>query len=103
MQAPPLFEKEEVREKLRKLPGGPAQPLTVHLRQEIDRINSVILLTVTRLKDLRLAVAGARMCQPFALSDGVPLLWCSSLEWFETMHSGVNGHPLSTLNISKHV
>ncbi len=62
-QAPPLFEKEEVREKLRKLPGGPSQPLTVHLRQEIDRINSVILLTVSRLKDLRLAVAGARTCR----------------------------------------
>ncbi|CAL8466541.1 g6077 [Coccomyxa elongata] len=57
-KAPPLFEKEDVREKLRKLPGGPSQPLTVHLRQEIDRINSVILLTVSRLKDLRLAVAG---------------------------------------------
>ena len=58
MQAPPPFEREEVREKLRKLPGGPTQPLTVHLRQEIDRINTVISLTVTTLRNLRLAVAG---------------------------------------------
>lgn len=65
-QAPPLFEKEEVREKLRKLPGGPAQPLTVHLRQEIDRMNLVVMLTVSRLKDLRLAVAGACSCQILA-------------------------------------
>lgn len=28
-QVPPLFDKEETRERLRKLPGGAAQPLTV--------------------------------------------------------------------------
>jgi dynein heavy chain len=58
MQAPPLFEREEVREKLRRLPGGPMQPLTVHLRQEIDRMNAVIVLAVSTLKNLRLAIAG---------------------------------------------
>lgn len=30
-QVPPLFEKEETRERLRKLPGGATQPLTVRL------------------------------------------------------------------------
>ncbi len=61
-QAPAQFEREEVREKLRRLPGGPSQPLTVHLRQEIDRINTVISLTTATLRNLRLAVAGARAC-----------------------------------------
>ena len=59
MQAPPAFEREEVRERLRRLPGGPAQPLTVHLRQEIDRLNNTIALTTTTLQNLRLAIAGA--------------------------------------------
>ena len=58
MQAPPLFGREDVREKLRKLPGGPTQPLTVHLRQEIDRLNIIITLTTTTLKNVRLAIAG---------------------------------------------
>ena len=49
-----------MREKLRKLPGGPTQPLTVHLRQEIDRLNIIITLTTTTLKNVRLAIAG--MC-----------------------------------------
>lgn len=61
-QAPAQFEREEVRERLRKLPGGPTQPLTVHLRQEIDRLNSVIALTTAALKNMRLAVAGACTC-----------------------------------------
>ena len=55
---PPLLSREEIREKLRKLPGGPTQPLTVHLRQEIDRLNSVVALSTATLKDLRLAIAG---------------------------------------------
>lgn len=59
LQAPPLFGREDVREKLRKLPGGPTQPLTVHLRQEIDRLNTVIALTTATLRNLRLAIAGA--------------------------------------------
>ena len=58
-QVPPLFEKEAVRERLQQLPGGPAQPLTVHLRQEIDRLNAVIALTTVTLRNLRLAIAGA--------------------------------------------
>jgi dynein heavy chain len=61
-QAPPQFEREEVRERLRRLPGGPAQPLTVHLRQEIDRLNTTIALTISTLQNLRLAIAGALRC-----------------------------------------
>ena len=51
-----------MRERLRKLPGGPAQPLTVHLRQEIDRVNVILALTATTLANLRLAIAGASSC-----------------------------------------
>jgi dynein heavy chain len=58
MQTPALFDKEEVRERLRRLAGGPMQPLTVHLRQEVDRLNIVIKLTTTTLQNLRLAIAG---------------------------------------------
>lgn len=57
-QVPQPFDKEEIRERLRKLQGGPTAPLNVHLRQEIDRLNLVIRLTTTTLKNLRLAVAG---------------------------------------------
>nr|Q39575.1 RecName: Full=Dynein gamma chain, flagellar outer arm [Chlamydomonas reinhardtii]7KZM_C Chain C, Dynein gamma chain, flagellar outer arm [Chlamydomonas reinhardtii]7KZN_C Chain C, Dynein gamma chain, flagellar outer arm [Chlamydomonas reinhardtii]7KZO_C Chain C, Dynein gamma chain, flagellar outer arm [Chlamydomonas reinhardtii]8GLV_AD Chain AD, Dynein gamma chain, flagellar outer arm [Chlamydomonas reinhardtii]8GLV_AX Chain AX, Dynein gamma chain, flagellar outer arm [Chlamydomonas reinhar len=57
-KAPPLFDKEETKEKLKKLPGGPTLPLTVHLRQEIDRLNIVTRLTTTTLKNLALAIAG---------------------------------------------
>uniref|UniRef100_A0A061RL16 Flagellar outer dynein arm heavy chain gamma n=1 Tax=Tetraselmis sp. GSL018 TaxID=582737 RepID=A0A061RL16_9CHLO len=57
-KAPPRFEAEDTKEKLRKLPGGPTQPLTIHLRQEIDRLNIIISLTVTTMKNLRLAIAG---------------------------------------------
>jgi hypothetical protein len=49
-KVPQCFEREETREKLRRLPGGPTQPLTVHLRQEIDRLNTIIALTTTTLK-----------------------------------------------------
>lgn len=56
---PPLFEREETRERLKKLPGGPTQPLTVHLRQEIDRLNVVLATTKATLTDLRLAISGA--------------------------------------------
>ena len=58
MQVPAVFEDEEVKERLRKMQGGPQMPLTVHLRQEIDRLNTVIVLTARTLKDLRLAIAG---------------------------------------------
>jgi hypothetical protein len=53
-----LFDKEEVRERLKKLPGGPTQPLTIHLRQEIDRLNIIVRLATTTLQNLRLAIAG---------------------------------------------
>ena len=57
-KVPPIFDREETKEKLKKLPGGPTLPLTVHLRQEIDRLNTVTRLTTTTLKNLRLAIAG---------------------------------------------
>lgn len=57
-QVPVLFDKEEVRERLKKLPGGPMQPLTIHLRQEIDRLNIIVRLATTTLQNLRLAIAG---------------------------------------------
>ena len=60
-QVPAPFDKEETRERLRKAPGGPAAPLNVHLRQEIDRLNTILRLTSTTLKNLRLAVAGAAL------------------------------------------
>ena len=61
-----MFDKEELREKLKKLPGGPTMPLNVHLRQELDRLNMVIKLTSSTLKNLRLAIAGT-----IALSGGL--------------------------------
>lgn len=66
MQVPAMFDKEELREKLKKLPGGPTMPLNVHLRQELDRLNIVIKLTSSTLKNLRLAIAGT-----IALSGGL--------------------------------
>ena len=57
-KVPETFEAEPTKDKLRKLPGGPTQPLTVHLRQEIDRLNIILDLTRSTLKNLRLAVAG---------------------------------------------
>ena len=63
VQIPSTFQLEEVKEKLRKLPGGPQTPLTVHLRQEIDRLNIIVQLTTTTLNNLRLAIAGTlRLC-----------------------------------------
>ena len=55
---PPLFDKEDTRERLRKLAGGPSQPLTIHLRQEIDRLNLLLALASAMLKEVRLAIAG---------------------------------------------
>lgn len=65
-QVPPLFDKEEVRDRLKRLPGGPMQPLTIHLRQEIDRLNIIVRLTTSTLQNLRLAIAGT-----IALSGGL--------------------------------
>jgi hypothetical protein len=47
-----------VRERLKRLPGGPMQPLTIHLRQELDRLNTILRLATTTLQNLRLAIAG---------------------------------------------
>jgi len=58
IKVPKAFEIELTKEKLKKLPGGPTAPLTVHLRQEIDRLNITINLTTKTLKNLRLAIAG---------------------------------------------
>jgi hypothetical protein len=57
-QIPPMFEREDVRERLKKLPGGPTQPLTIHLRQEIDRLNIILKLAASTLQ-VRLC---ARVC-----------------------------------------
>ena len=57
-KCPPMFQSEDTKEKLRKLPGGPTQPLTIHLRQEIDRLNTIIGLGTSTMKSLRLAIAG---------------------------------------------
>eukprot|EP00798_Chlamydomonas_sp_ICE-L_P031303 gene31303-6451_t len=57
-KVPPMFDREETKEKLKKLPGGPTQPMNVHLRQEIDRLNMITKLTTSTLKNLRLAIAG---------------------------------------------
>jgi dynein heavy chain len=57
-KVPAQFEPEVTKEKLRKLAGGATQPLTVHLRQEMDRLNIIIDLTSRTLKNLRLAIAG---------------------------------------------
>jgi len=65
-KVPPMFDKEDTKEKLKKLPGGATQPLTVHLRQEIDRLNIITKLTTGTLKNLRLAISGT-----VALSGGL--------------------------------
>ena len=57
-KVPQAFVNEITKDALRKLPGGATQPLTVHLRQEIDRLNIIINLTTKTLKNLRLAIAG---------------------------------------------
>ena len=44
---------------LRRQAGGPAAPLTIHLRQEIDRLNKVVRVVGDTLRTLRLAVAGS--------------------------------------------
>ncbi|PSC73956.1 flagellar outer dynein arm heavy chain gamma [Micractinium conductrix] len=59
---PPLFEGEATKELLKK--QQLLAPLTIHLRQEIDRLNKVIALVGGTLRDLRLAIAGT-----IALSD----------------------------------
>jgi dynein heavy chain len=55
---PPSFEREAVKDKLRRLPGGPTQPLNIHLRQEVDRLNVILELAGRTLASVRLAIAG---------------------------------------------
>lgn len=57
-QVPAPMNSEVVKERLSKLAGGSQMPLTVHLRQEIERLTAVIKLTASTLQDLRLAIAG---------------------------------------------
>ena len=51
------FDPITVKDSITKL-GGMSKPLNVVLSQEIDRLNKVIKLVRTTLKDLKLAVAG---------------------------------------------
>lgn len=46
----------QVRERLRKM--GPFQPMNIFLRQEIDRMQRVIVLVRSTLTDLKLAIDG---------------------------------------------
>lgn len=61
VQIPATFPAEDVKERLKKMHGGSQMPLTVHLRQEIDRLNIVIDLTKSTLGSLRLAIAGKNL------------------------------------------
>ncbi|XP_076010940.1 dynein axonemal heavy chain 5 isoform X2 [Genypterus blacodes] len=53
---PPDYMPFEVRERLRKM--GPLQPMNIFLRQEIDRMQKVIVLVRNTLTDLKLAIDG---------------------------------------------
>eukprot|EP00898_Chlorokybus_atmophyticus_P005691 jgi/Chlat1/6122/Chrsp409S05665 len=57
-KVPPPFKVEDTKEKLKKLPGSLNAPLNVHLKQETDRLNTIINMCTQSLKNLRLAVAG---------------------------------------------
>eukprot|EP00882_Tetradesmus_deserticola_P024036 GHRQ01026253.1.p2 GENE.GHRQ01026253.1~~GHRQ01026253.1.p2 ORF type:complete len:158 (+),score=54.84 GHRQ01026253.1:691-1164(+) len=95
-KTPVLFDKEDVRERLRKLAGGPTQPLTVHLRQELDRLNIVIKLTTTTLQNLRLAIAGT-IALSGTLIESLDALFMARIpvEWLKKSWEVSNSsHPL---------
>lgn len=82
-KVPPMFDVWETKDRLKKL--GEREPLTVHLKQEIDRLNVVINLTMKTLKNLRLAIAGTIILSPDlvdaldSLYDGrVPGKWTAA-------------------------
>ncbi|XP_028985303.1 dynein axonemal heavy chain 5 isoform X3 [Betta splendens] len=53
---PPDYAPFEVRERLHKM--GPFQPMNIFLRQEIDRMQRIVVLVRNTLTDLRLAIDG---------------------------------------------
>lgn len=64
---PAIFDKQGVRRALEKLAGGPntvQQPLTIHLKQEIDRMQVVLKLTKSTLQNLQLAISGTVIMTP---------------------------------------
>ena len=56
---PELFKVEDTKEALKKLTGGGTAPLNIHLRQEIERLNKVVVVVADTLRMLRLAIAGS--------------------------------------------
>lgn len=58
MQCPNIIGVNEAYDNLQRQQGGAMQPLTIHLKQEIDRLNYIIRLTQDTLHGLRLAISG---------------------------------------------
>ena len=56
---PQVFKADFTAESLKKLAGGATAPLNIHLRQEIERLNKVVVVVADTLRVLRLAVAGS--------------------------------------------
>ena len=66
---PAVCNAETMKESLKKLGGGPTAPLNIHLRQEIERLNKVIVTVSDTLKLVKLAIAGS-----IATSDDIAAL-----------------------------
>lgn len=73
---PAIFKTEDTKEAIKKLSGGATGPLNIHLRQEIERLNKVVIVVAEALRMLRLAIAGT-----IAMSDDV-------LASLEAVHAG---------------